>query len=258
MTAPDTLLDLYDRQFRRSSDAHGRLLEHDGGPLVRGGGAGNILTGRRPGLGVTGAELDELIRRQVADGTAVHWRVHGHDRPAELGERLLAAGFTAKRRGTVLVGETAALTGEVPLPAGVTIRRTTDPSDADRIAEQHTEVWGEDLSRLARVLKDRMANRPDSTPILLAEAADGTLVCSAWTVLREDSDFAGLVGGSTLRAWRGRGIYRALVAHRARIAERHGYRYLHVEASDDSAPILRRLGFQAITTVTLYDWTPPA
>jgi hypothetical protein len=30
-----------------------------------------------------------------------------------------------------------------------------------------------------------------------------------------------------------------------------------VDASSDSAPILRRLGFQAITTTTPYVWTPP-
>ncbi|MGC0313380.1 GNAT family N-acetyltransferase [Kitasatospora acidiphila] len=281
MTTPDALLKLYDRQFRRSSDARGRLLADDSGPLVRGGVSG-ILTSRQPDLGVTGAALDELIHRQIAGGTAVDWRLHGHDRPGELGDRLLAAGFTAKRSGTVLVGETAALTGELapptdvtppagvplptgvtlpanlPLPPGVTIRRTTDPADADRIADQHTEVWGEDLGFLAEILKDRLADRPDGIPILLAEAADGTLVCSAWMLLREDSDFATLLGGSTLKAWRGRGIYRALVTHRARIAEQHGYRYLHVEASDHSAPILRRLGFQAITTATQYRWTPPA
>jgi hypothetical protein len=37
-----------------------------------------------------------------------------------------------------------------------------------------------------------------------------------------------------------------------------GVRYLQVDASDDSAPILRRLGFRAVTTTTPYIWTPPA
>ena len=62
---------------------------------------------------------------------------------------------------------------------------------------------------------------------------------------------------STLAAWRGRGIYRALVAVRARRAVARGVRYLQVDASDDSAPILRRLGFGAVTTTTPYVWTPP-
>jgi GNAT superfamily N-acetyltransferase len=64
--------------------------------------------------------------------------------------------------------------------------------------------------------------------------------------------FAGLWGGGTVEAWRGRGIYRALVAHRARIAADRGYRYLQVDASDESRPILERLGFAPLTTTTPY------
>jgi hypothetical protein len=52
-----------------------------------------------------------------------------------------------------------------------------------------------------------------------------------------DTDFAGLWGGSALLAWRGHGIYRALVARRAQLACARGVRY-QVEASDDSKPIL--------------------
>ncbi|WP_050776729.1 hypothetical protein [Streptomyces sp. SPB074] len=56
----------------------------------------------------------------------------------------------------------------------------------------------------------------------------------------------------------GRGLYRATVAARARIAAARGVRYLQVDASADSAPILRRLGFLELTTTTPYIWTPPA
>jgi GNAT superfamily N-acetyltransferase len=68
--------------------------------------------------------------------------------------------------------------------------------------------------------------------------------------------FATLWGGSTLPAWRGRGIYRALVSHRARLADARGFSLLQVDASDDSRPILERLGLEAITTTTPYVYTP--
>ncbi|MCW8219460.1 GNAT family N-acetyltransferase, partial [Streptomyces griseolus] len=64
--------------------------------------------------------------------------------------------------------------------------------------------------------------------------------------------FAGLWGGGTVEHWRGRGVYRALVAHRAALAAERGYRHLQVDATDRSAPILRRLGFSALSTVTPY------
>jgi hypothetical protein len=55
----------------------------------------------------------------------------------------------------------------------------------------------------------------------------------------------------------GRGIYRALIAARAQRAAARSVKYLQLDASDDSAPILRRLGFRAVTTSTTYVWTPP-
>jgi GNAT superfamily N-acetyltransferase len=68
--------------------------------------------------------------------------------------------------------------------------------------------------------------------------------------------FAGLWGGGTVEAWRGRGIYRALVAHRAQVAAARGYHYLQVDASSQSRPILERLGFAPLTTTTPYVYTP--
>jgi hypothetical protein len=66
------------------------------------------------------------------------------------------------------------------------------------------------------------------------------------------TDFAGLWGGGTVPAWRGRSIYRAVVARRARDAVARGHRYLQVDASDQSRPILHRLGFTALSTTTPY------
>jgi GNAT superfamily N-acetyltransferase len=73
---------------------------------------------------------------------------------------------------------------------------------------------------------------------------------------RPGTQFAGLWGGGTLSEWRGRGIYRALVSRRAQLAAARDFRYLQVDASSNSAPILRRLGFQPIATTTPYVWTP--
>jgi GNAT superfamily N-acetyltransferase len=71
-----------------------------------------------------------------------------------------------------------------------------------------------------------------------------------------DTEFATLWGGGTLEPWRGRGIYRAVVAYRANLASARGCRYLQVDASDDSRPILERLGFVAVTTTTPFIWSP--
>lgn len=50
----------------------------------------------------------------------------------------------------------------------------------------------------------------------------------------------------------GQGIYRALVAYRAQQAAASGYQYLQVEASQESQPILARLGFTMLARTTSY------
>jgi ribosomal protein S18 acetylase RimI-like enzyme len=88
----------------------------------------------------------------------------------------------------------------------------------------------------------------------LALADDGTVVCAAWTRFHAGTDFASLWGGSTLPAYRRRGIYRALVARRAAEAAERGFRYLQVDASSDSRPILQRLGLHRLTSTTPFMW----
>jgi hypothetical protein len=40
------------------------------------------------------------------------------------------------------------------------------------------------------------------------------------------------------------------------LAAQRGLQYLQVDASDDSRPILERLGFVAVTTTTPFIWSP--
>jgi GNAT superfamily N-acetyltransferase len=138
----------------------------------------------------------------------------------------------------------------------VRIRRAGDRTDFDRIAQLQTEVWNEDWNWLAGDLAERQAAAPDDLAIFVAEAGS-QVVSAAWLVRSPGTDFATLWGGATLAQWRGKGIYRALVARRAQYALQVGNRYLQVDASADSAPILQRLGFVAVATTTPYLWTPP-
>ncbi len=261
MTTKQGLLRAYDEQMRgvpRTLPA-GVLAEPDG-PVTRLVGQRRGLVCAPPDTGLRGAELDRLILRQrdrfAERGESVEWKTHGHDLPADLPDRLSAAGFVPEERETVLVGRTGAVATASAPPAGVVLRRVTETADLRRIADMESRVWGEDWGWLADELAARIAADPEGTVVMTAEAGD-EVVSAAWLVFHEGTDFAGLWGGSTLPDWRGRGIYRALVSARARIAAARGARHLQVDASDDSAPILRRLGFEEVTTTTPYVWSPP-
>ncbi|WP_369228259.1 GNAT family N-acetyltransferase [Streptomyces sp. R39] len=240
--------------------APGITYEHDGPVLRVVGRHRGFVTGPRDWGGMRGPELDALIARQrdffAARGEAVEWKTRGHDAPADLPDRLRAAGFVPEDRETVVIAEVGDLTVAPPvLPPGVTLRRITADADLDRVAALETAVWGADMAWIAGHLRGLLAVAPEDNEVYVAEAA-GQVVSAAWVAFRPGTDFAMLLGGSTLAGWRGKGVYRALVALRASRAAARNAPYLLVEASGDSAPILRRLGFTAVTTTTPYVWTP--
>lgn len=208
--------------------------------------------------GVVWSDLDEAtadaaIAGEVRHFTALHrefeWKLYAHDRPADLADRLVAAGFTPEPPETLMVAEVQGLPTEVRLPEGVELRRVTDAAGVALMTRAHEAAFGEDGSRIHHQVLARLADDPDSLVAVVAMAGDEP-VCAARMEFRPGTGFASLWGGGTAPAWRGRGIYRALVAYRAGIAAARGIRLLQVDASDDSRPILQRLGFAALTTTT--------
>ncbi len=261
MTTRDALLDAYDAQVRTalaSRQPAGVTCEWDG-PLLRCTGMFRGFVGYRDLGDLRGDDLDALIARTrdyfAGRGEAFEWKTHAHDEPADLPDRLRAHGFVPEDAETVVVGETALMAREPVLPEGVRLREVTEHADFVRIIAMESEVWDADWSWLADDLTARMEAAPGEMSVLVAEAGD-VVVSAAWLVYNPGTDFAGLWGGSTLAAWRRRGIYRALVARRAQLAAARGVKYLQVDASENSRPILERLGFVAVTTTTPYVWTP--
>ncbi|WP_431917631.1 GNAT family N-acetyltransferase [Micromonospora wenchangensis] len=258
-----TLRDTYDRQLRPEIPdpvPAGVTVEHDG-PLVRilGLDHGGFLTYRTLD-GLAGPELDALIARQVElfrqRGESVEWKHNTHDEPADLPDRLRAAGFVPEERETVLIGPVAPLAAAVPVPPdGVRLREVTGRDDLERIAAMEEEVWGEDRSHLVIGLLREIEADPQSITVVVAEAGE-TVVSAGWVRYLNGTGFASLWGGSTLAQWRRRGVYRALVVYRARLADQRGKTLLQVDASEDSRPILERLGFVPVTTTTPYVYTP--
>jgi GNAT superfamily N-acetyltransferase len=256
------LLDVYNAQLR--AHVHDPLpdrvrVERDG-PLLRtvGFGGRGWIEYRDLG-GIAGGELDELIARQVRifaeRGEPFEWKLHGHDLPADLPERLLAAGFVPEDKETVVIAPVSAIRIDARPPDGVVVREVSELLDLGRIGEMEETVWGKSHGWIYDLAEERAAD-PDGLRIFVAEAGD-VAVCAGWVRFPSGSDFGTLWGGATLPAWRGRGLYRALVAHRAKLAAERGRRYLEVDASDASRPILERLGFVAVTTTTPYVWSPP-
>ncbi|GIF71323.1 GNAT family N-acetyltransferase [Asanoa siamensis] len=253
----------YDSQLRAfDPELPGVTVEFDG-PVKRASGmmGGGYIVYQDLG-GLAGPELDALIARQRDHfrdrSEQVEWKLHAHDEPADLAERLTAHGFEPEELETVVIGPVAPLAAALPvLPTGVRLRDVTDRTDFDRIVRMEEAVWSDDRSWIADMLHEEITHHPTDLAVTVAEDVEtGEVVSAGWVRFVPGTAFATLWGGSTLPAYRRRGIYRALVAHRARLAAANGYTLLQVDASADSRPILERLGFVAVTTTTPYVYHP--
>lgn len=258
-----TLRTAYDRQLRPDVPdplPAGVTVEHDG-PLVRIVGLDHrgFLTYRDLG-GLDGPDLDALIAAQVEffrrRGEPVEWKAYGHDEPADLPDRLRAAGFAPEPEETVVIGPAAPLAAALPVVGeGVRLREVTSRADLERIAAMEEAVWNSDRSHLVTGLEKEIAADPHSITVVVAEAED-EVVSAGWVRYVPGTTFASLWGGSTLAPWRRRGIYRALVTYRARLAVQRDRTLLQVDASSESRPILERLGLVPVTATTPYVYTP--
>ncbi|MCX4878580.1 GNAT family N-acetyltransferase [Streptomyces sp. NBC_00847] len=205
------------------------------------------------------ADADAVIAGQIAYfsrlGLEFEWKLYGHDLPVDLGQRLRAAGFEPEPGETLMIAEAARLDLDAEPPEGIRLLPVTDAAGVDLLVDVHEQAFGADGSRMRHQLLARLTGEPDTIVATVALAGD-VPVSAARMELVPGTRFAGLWGGGTVEAWRGRGVYRALVAHRARAAVERGYRYLQVDASSQSRPILERMGFAPLTTTTPYTYVP--
>ncbi|GAA3377959.1 GNAT family N-acetyltransferase [Streptomyces sannanensis] len=255
----DAVLAAYDQQMRRNAqpDGPGAVVERADG-VVR-----QTAADSSGWNGVIWSDLDQdtadaAIAAQVehfaSAGNEFEWKLYSHDRPTDLTERLLAAGFEPEPEETLLVAEVAGLPAEAELPKGVHLLPVTDPAGVELVADVHKQAFGGNADRFKQQLLAQLSGNPDTVVAVVAMAGE-LPVSAARMELYPGTDFVGLWGGGTVPAWRGQGIYRALVAFRTRIAAERGYRYVQVDASEQSRPILQRLGFVPLSTTTPYLYT---
>ncbi|MFZ2016154.1 MAG: GNAT family N-acetyltransferase [Nocardioides sp.] len=259
-----TLLAAYDAQLRGDAEVQGSVSWERSGPLWRGlfTDSGFVSYESLESLGSIEA-VDALIGETVAHFAAVpeveefEWKTRGHDWPAELDQHLRAHGLEPDEVETVMVGEASSLAVDVDLPDGLSVRRVDDLPEPERetvIREASTmqhDVFG--AGPTGDQVLDRLERMQGAETFWVAEA--GGRVVSAGRLNRvAGTEFAGLWGGATLPEWRGKGIYRALTAARARFALAEGVRFMHSDCSAMSRPILERSGLVAVTTTTPYVW----
>ena len=254
------LLEVYDRQVRRECEWT-RMRREVQPNVVR-----HVLEGVGHGGGLvswsalTPENADGEIAAQVAYFRSLNgefeWKYYTHDQPPELPQRLLAHGFTTEEElDSIMVAEMPALPPEYWTIDVSPVSRITTPEGVDAIVRMELEVWQEEVSGFAPGMKYDLEQHPDRLSVF-AVWDGGRVVSAAWTHYLVPTSFATFWGGSTLKEYRKRGYYTALLAVRAREARERGYKFLQVDASPESRPILQKHGFRCVTLSTPYVWKP--
>ncbi|HEX7188230.1 MAG TPA: GNAT family N-acetyltransferase [Actinomycetes bacterium] len=267
------LLEAFDTQIRRTPDESPGFRADvlaDPAPMIW---VTPVAADASWGGGVFWCDLDKSNADAAIAATVEHfrplgrefeWKHYAYDRPADLTDRLRAAGFEPDNEEALVIGEVDVVRERLagaPPPAGITVRRLREDregaaADWQGVNDLNRAVWDEDSTDMTTAVAASMAADPQGTSMWLAVADDGTVVCAARANFHEGTDFASLWGGSTLEEYRGRGIYKSLVARRADEAAERGFRFLQVDASPDSRPILERLGLRMLTATTPWNWRP--
>jgi len=265
MSAADhPFLAAYDSQLRGAAETSGALAVRRLGPLwlitlAHGRGLVTYRDLAGADAGLLRCWVEEALRHFQADRhhAEVEWKTRGHDVAPELHDALVAQGFQAEEQESILVGEASKLVADVPLPEGVTLRRIDSGPDIERMCRMQAEVFGDpDATPMIQAVTARLA-RADGMSLWVAEAG-GEVICTGRLVPVQGTDFAGIWGGATRPAWRGRGVYRALTSARAAAALALGKTLIHSDSTEFSRPILEASGLVKVSTTTPYHWVRPA
>jgi len=202
-------------------------------------------------------DVEDTIREQVSYfesiGQDFEWKVYDYDTPPDLKERLAAHGFEVEDSDAIMVLDLEEAPEILFRSTRHTIKRITRPEGIKDVIAIEEAVWGEDYSGLGRFLGQTLAEHPDQLSVYMAYV-DRVPASVGWIIFPERSQFGSLWGGSTLREYRGRGLYTSLLGVRAQETRERQVRYLTVDASPMSRPILEKFGFQLIAFAYACKW----
>lgn len=209
--------------------------------------------------GLDERDLDAAIAAVIAffaeRGNAFLWLALEDEPPRGLAEQLEHHGLapTVDLAGMVLRDATI----PIPTPPEITVR--TADFDDERVADMMRRVFGlpdSATEALANLRARRVAGTHSATYVAHAPESDAPIGIADF-VQAPGTSAVMLSGAATEEAFRGRGVYRALLKRRLDDARAVGADTAVIRAArDTSAPICARLGFEEFVAIRGWCWRP--
>ena len=199
------------------------------------------------------ALIEEQIDYFANIGQDFEWKVYDYDQPADLKERLAAQGFVVEEAEALVVLDLETAPETLWQPVRHQVQRITHLEQLVDVQFIEESVWNEVSSWVIDYLGGALRDYPEQMSVYVAYA-DAQPASAAWIYFPPRSQFASLWGGSTISRYRQQGLYTALLAVRAQEARARQVRYLTVDASPMSQPILEKYGFEMLAYTYPCKW----
>jgi GNAT superfamily N-acetyltransferase len=198
--------------------------------------------------------IQEVLARLLAYNVPGTWHLGPSMRPADLGARLLAHGFSYAGPEPGMALDLAEL--EPASPAGVAIERVRDSQALAMWVDTLGQGFGEGPREAGWVgaMYERIG-LDDTVPWRHYLGYSNGLPV-ATTSLFLGAGVAGIYFVFTVDAARRQGIGAAITAAALRDARELGYRVGVLGASSMGYGVYRRLGFREYCTIDIYEWRP--
>jgi GNAT superfamily N-acetyltransferase len=201
------------------------------------------------------AVVDATVAQYRAAGVPFKWCVGPLTEPAGFGDVLTARGFTSWAvRGMAI---------DVPSRAAW-MERSIDPSIAIEVVTQASlrayhdawsRGWETPVADVDAWCDDHVRAIATGRFHFYLARVDGEVAGTAGFIVKPRCAY--LVGGNVLPAFRGRGVYRALLATRLAAIAECGLTLAVTQAREaTSAPILEGFGFESLYQSFIYRWQP--
>jgi hypothetical protein len=201
--------------------------------------------------------LDDEWARVQGHAAEMMWKLYAHDSAHdEMRGALLQRGYAEKDHSTLMSTRVDALIDALAIQKIGTIvaKPLTTPDSLDAYLDIWNDVWPDEPNASYvddyRVL---LTNRDPGIVFFVGVTANDVPVSTGYMFHQRGDAFGLLCGGTTRTNWRKQRAYTSTLIARAQAARERGAEFLAVEASPESEPILRRLGFSALSTLAFYE-----
>lgn len=200
-------------------------------------------------------QIDQVTKLYQAMGVPFRWLITPLTEPKNTESKLEDKGFSLLYEAEAMIIPTEKVLAEESssYADNIEVREIKAP-ELEIYVETVTRAWGDPIEQKEEI-REFIGNALEKQPNFHAFIAFKDGVPVGTSLLLSQSGGGYLVAGAVVPEHRGTGIYKAMLAKRAKLAQQLGHKHLMIHAKKEtSAPICRKIGFEWVYDYRVYEY----